>query len=249
MKLIVLRAGDAAAPVAARRGQFLSWIQREAGDAWTGEWHEHDVRTDAPLPGARDADAFIMTGSSSSVTERAPWMLRSEELIRAIAAAETPFFGICFGHQMVGQALGGRDIGSVHANDIYFGVYTFDFVYNLGVTPVPNDDDLEVVGPNHQNFGSITAPNGLGTTTLTDESMGGHSFQLGDEDGPGPTGGPGHRGWNGISGWGWMSYVYPTGIVHEPATDWLFTATYVIPTPGASAILGLGGLALLRRRR
>jgi GMP synthase (glutamine-hydrolysing) len=49
-----------------------------------------------------------MTGSSSSVTERAPWMLRSEELIRRIAEAETPFLGICFGHQMVGQALGGR---------------------------------------------------------------------------------------------------------------------------------------------
>ncbi|CAN5923959.1 glutamine amidotransferase [soil metagenome] len=118
MKLIVLRAGDAVAPVAARRGQFLSWIQREAGDAWAGDWHEHDVRTDEPLPAARDADAFIMTGSSSSVTERAPWMLRCEELIRRIAEAETPFFGICFGHQMVGQALGGRVAKNPHGREI-----------------------------------------------------------------------------------------------------------------------------------
>jgi GMP synthase (glutamine-hydrolysing) len=118
VKLIVLRAGDAAAPVAARRGQFLSWIQREAGDAWTGEWTEHDVRTDEPLPDARDADAFIMTGSSSSVTERAPWMLRSEALIRRIADAEVPFFGICFGHQMAGQALGGRVARNPHGREI-----------------------------------------------------------------------------------------------------------------------------------
>ena len=121
MKLIVLRAGDAAAPVAARRGEFFSWITREVGDAWSGEWIEHDIRKDEPLPGPLDADGFIITGSSSSVTERAPWMLRAEELVRDIAKANTPLFGICFGHQIVGQALGGlvaknpngREIGTV----------------------------------------------------------------------------------------------------------------------------------------
>src|SRR5262249_10814581 len=102
-------------------GEFFEWIKREVGDAWAGEWHEHDVRTGAPLPGAREADAFIITGSSSSVTERAPWMLACEELVRAIAESGTPLFGICFGHQIVGQALGGevaktrrgREIGTI----------------------------------------------------------------------------------------------------------------------------------------
>ena len=108
MKLIVLRAGDAAAPVAARRGEFSSWIRREVGDTWAGEWAEHDVRTDDALPDPCAGAGFIITGSSSSVTERAPWMLRSEDLIRRIVAAGTPLFGICFGHQMVAQALGGR---------------------------------------------------------------------------------------------------------------------------------------------
>lgn len=108
MKLIVLRAGDAAAPVAARRGEFFSWIKREVGDTFPGELVEHDVRIDAPLPSAKGAAGYIITGSSSSVTERAPWMLRTEALIRDIADAGTPLFGICFGHQLVGQALGGR---------------------------------------------------------------------------------------------------------------------------------------------
>ena len=123
MKLVILRAGDAAAPVAARRGQFASWIQREIGDVWRGEWAEHDARTEAPLPGPREAAGFVITGSSSNVTEGAPWMKRLEALVREIAEAGTPLFGICFGHQIVGEALGGkvaknprgREIGTVEA--------------------------------------------------------------------------------------------------------------------------------------
>jgi GMP synthase (glutamine-hydrolysing) len=121
VKLIVLRAGDTVPALAARRGEFFSWIRREVADAWGGEWLEHDIRTGEPLPGPRDGAGFIVTGSSSSVTERAPWMLRTEALLRDIADAGTPLFGICFGHQLVGQALGGevaknprgREIGTV----------------------------------------------------------------------------------------------------------------------------------------
>ncbi|HVH44194.1 MAG TPA: glutamine amidotransferase [Labilithrix sp.] len=122
MKLVVLRTGDAAPTVAARRGEFFSWIRREAGAFWEGEWSEHDVRNLAePLPRPSDADGFIITGSSSSVTERAPWMLRAEVLIRELAQQNVPLFGICFGHQLIAAALGGevarnprgREIGTI----------------------------------------------------------------------------------------------------------------------------------------
>jgi GMP synthase (glutamine-hydrolysing) len=108
VRLIVLRAGDAAPQVAERHGQFFEWIRREVGGTWEGEWLEHDVRTGAPMPALEDAAGFVITGSSSSVTERAPWMLRAEADIRRIAEAGKPLFGICFGHQLVAQALGGQ---------------------------------------------------------------------------------------------------------------------------------------------
>lgn len=122
VKLIVFRAGDAAAPVAVRRGEFFSWIRREAEPVYNGDWDEHDIRVmDVPLPAHDAADGFIITGSSSNVTERAPWMLRVEEWLRAAVEKETPVLGICFGHQLVGEALGGkvtknprgREIGTV----------------------------------------------------------------------------------------------------------------------------------------
>jgi GMP synthase (glutamine-hydrolysing) len=127
VKLLVLRAGDAAPPVAARRGEFYSWIRREVEAVWSHAWSEHDVRdVDVPLPRPNDADGFIITGSSSSVTERAPWMLRVEALIREIHVSKTPLFGICFGHQLIGEALGGkvaknpngREIGTVHVRTL-----------------------------------------------------------------------------------------------------------------------------------
>ena len=121
MRIVILVTGNAMPHVAAHRGDYDAWIRTTTGDAWTGSWVSHDVRADAPLPGPRDADAFVITGSSSSVTERAPWMLRAEGLVRDVAQAGVPLLGICFGHQMVAQALGGevrrnprgREIGSV----------------------------------------------------------------------------------------------------------------------------------------
>jgi GMP synthase (glutamine-hydrolysing) len=130
--IVILRAGDVASPVAARRGEFAEWIVRTVGAAWDGPWVVHDVRTDAPLPSIGGAAAFVMTGSSSSVTERTPWMLRAEAYVRDIAREEVPLFGICFGHQLVAQALGGevaknprgREIGTVRvrrvADDVLF---------------------------------------------------------------------------------------------------------------------------------
>lgn len=124
LRMMVLVAGTTIPAVRARRGDFADWIRVQTGTAWKGGWLARDVRG-MPylpvLPGPRDADAFIVTGSSSSVTERAPWIVRLEQLVRDIVAARRPLLGICFGHQVLAQALGGevarnpsgREIGTV----------------------------------------------------------------------------------------------------------------------------------------
>lgn len=121
--ILVLRAGDALPEVAAEHGEYSAWIERAAGDAWGGEWIEHDLRSSTPVPEGLGgpASAIIITGSPASVTERAPWMLRAEAYIRELVKAEIPLLGICFGHQLMAQALGGdvrpnprgREIGTV----------------------------------------------------------------------------------------------------------------------------------------
>lgn len=121
MKIVVVRTGDPVREVEARRGAFARWIREGVGDAWRGEWEEIDARSVASFEAVRGAAAYVLTGSSSSVTERAAWMLRTEEFLREVVAEGMPVLGICFGHQMLAQALGGnvaknprgREIGTI----------------------------------------------------------------------------------------------------------------------------------------
>ena len=59
-----------------------------------------------PGPGA--ADGWLITGSKHGVYEDHPWIPPLEDLIRAIDAQRLPLIGVCFGHQIIAQALGGK---------------------------------------------------------------------------------------------------------------------------------------------
>ena len=61
------------------------------------------------FPSRIDAcDAYVISGSRRSVYEPEPWIRRLEQYVRELYAARKRTVGICFGHQMLGLALGGR---------------------------------------------------------------------------------------------------------------------------------------------
>ena len=55
-----------------------------------------------------EADAYIITGSKLSVYDEVPWVLRLKEFVVELHEAQKTLIGICFGHQMVAEALGGK---------------------------------------------------------------------------------------------------------------------------------------------
>jgi GMP synthase-like glutamine amidotransferase len=55
-----------------------------------------------------DADAYIITGSRYGVNDGDVWIEQLEEFIRSLYAAGKKVIGICFGHQLIAKALGGK---------------------------------------------------------------------------------------------------------------------------------------------
>ncbi len=63
---------------------------------------------DQSLPTKVDSDLVIIGGSNKSVYDNEPWIKPLEQFIVRLVETERPIFGVCFGHQIIAQALGGK---------------------------------------------------------------------------------------------------------------------------------------------
>lgn len=55
-----------------------------------------------------ECEGYIITGSKYSVYDDVPWVHQLAEFVRQVHAKKHKLVGICFGHQMIAHALGGK---------------------------------------------------------------------------------------------------------------------------------------------
>lgn len=90
---------------------------------------------------SQECDGWLITGSRFGVYEDHKWIVPLEEFLRHTYRARVPIVGVCFGHQILAQALGGKV-------EKFSGGWSCGAVSYQGVTP---DEKSQTVLAWHQD--------------------------------------------------------------------------------------------------
>ncbi len=104
-------------------GDYPAMLSRVSGDLKFTTYHVCDGHFPENV---LDFEGYIVNGSSKSVYDKIDWVLKLKDFVRQIYAANLRYIGICFGHQMLAEALGG--VVRKAENGWCVGVHTFEVV-------------------------------------------------------------------------------------------------------------------------
>lgn len=107
MKIGILQAGHSPEGLIAEFGEYGEMFPRLLdGHGFTFQIYSV---VDGIFPeSVRDADGWLITGSRYGAYENHDWIPPLEDFLRAAYKTAVPIVGICFGHQILAQALGGK---------------------------------------------------------------------------------------------------------------------------------------------
>jgi len=157
-KITIIETGVVSPKNRARHGSFPQMFERLLGEADPAASFTTVRLIDGEaLPDPTGLEAILLTGSPAGVYDDLDWIAPLERFVRAAYDAKIPMTGICFGHQLIAQALG----GTVRKSEKGWGIgrHVYDVAPGNGVI----DGERIAIAASHQD--QVIAPP-AGATTI-----------------------------------------------------------------------------------
>jgi GMP synthase-like glutamine amidotransferase len=156
-RITIIETGIVSSKNRERHGSYPQMFERMIGNADAAVTFDTvSIPAGAPLPDIKGLEAILITGSSAGVYDDFDWIAPLEDFVRTAHENKVPMVGVCFGHQLIAQALG----GSARKSEKGFGLgrHVYDIAPDNGVI----DGSRIALACSHQDQ-VITPPAGAST--------------------------------------------------------------------------------------
>ena len=103
--IALIKTGCTIEEIRQQHGDFEDWFAEGMG---VSDLLQIDVFRQQPLPAAEDLAGVVITGAAAMVSDRESWSEHTGQWLKQVVDKGIPVLGVCYGHQLLAQALGGK---------------------------------------------------------------------------------------------------------------------------------------------